>query len=221
VAELLIEVNCSVLMTVTLAMQQPVLNVNIPFDGLQTGIDHLSVRQVGGEGEVYYRLIQRVYLSQSEVPAAGPVSIRREYLDPKTKQPIEQVAAGDLVLVRLTVNLPQDGFYMIVEDHLPGGLETLNVKLNYTGHEMAFNADGYYDEWFFWEDYGYNNTEIRADRVSFFVTQLGAGKHEYTYLVRATRPGVFTALPVKSYVMYNETLWDVPSAGRSRSWQNN
>jgi hypothetical protein len=212
--DLQIEINGSVLMTATIAVQQPMLNVDIPFDRLQAGVNHLSVRQIGGEGEVYYRLIQRVYLSQTEVPAAGPVSIQREYLDPQTKKPIEQVAAGDLVLVRLTVNLSEHGSYMIVEDHLPGGLEALNDKLNNTSHEMVFNADGYYDEWFFWEDYGYNNKEIRADRVSFFITEMDKGKHEYTYLARATRPGAFAALPAEAYAMYNESLWGRSASGK-------
>jgi uncharacterized protein YfaS (alpha-2-macroglobulin family) len=212
--DLQIEINGSPLMTVTLAAQQPMVMADIPFDALQIGVNHLSVRQVSGDGVVYYRLIQRVYLPQTEVPAAGVVSVKREYLDAKSGQPISEIHAGDLVQVRLTVNLPQDGFYLIVEDHLPGGLEAVNEKLNNASHEMAFNADGYYDEFFYWESYGYNYKEIRADRVSFFITEMPKGKHVYTYLVRATRPGQFSALPAEIYAMYNESLWGRSASGK-------
>jgi len=219
-AELQIEINSAAFLTATVAVQQPVVNVEIPFEQLHAGINHLTVRQIGGEdvgkdaGIIYYRLFQQLYLPEAEVPAAGMISLNREYLDPKTKQPIDAVDAGDLVLVHLTVNLPQDGFYMILEDHLPGGLEAVNEKLNNTSHENVWMDYDYYDEIFYWEDYGYNYKEIRADRVSFFITQMGKGKREYTYLARATRPGDFSALPTEIYAMYDESLWGRSASGK-------
>jgi uncharacterized protein YfaS (alpha-2-macroglobulin family) len=116
-----------------------------------------------------------------------------------------------LVLIRLTVNLPQDGYFLILEDHLPGGLQALNEKLNYTGHVNHFNGD-WYDEGFYWEDYGYNYKEIRGNRVSFFIKEMAKGAHVITYLARATQFGEFAALPAEVYAMYDDRLW-----GRSTS----
>lgn len=37
---------------------------------------------------------------------------------------------GQLVKAKLQVNTPALSHYLIVEDHLPGGLEALNERLN-------------------------------------------------------------------------------------------
>ena len=48
----------------------------------------------------------------------------------------------------------------------------------------AVNEYGESYEVFFWQELGYNYKEIRADRVTFFITEMGAGTHTFTYLAR-------------------------------------
>jgi len=48
--------------------------------------------------------------------------------------------------------------------------------------------------------------------VSFFITQLSAGRHTFTYYARATRAGTFVAMPVEVSAMYDLSVW-----GRSSS----
>ncbi len=104
--------------------------------------------------------------------------------------------------------MPNDGFYIIVEDNLPGGLEALNEALNTTSHEgSVYNEPQYY-----WQEHGYNYKEVRGERVSFFITEMGAGRHTFAYLARATRAGAFVALPAEVYAMYDLSVW-----GRSAS----
>jgi len=110
--------------------------------------------------------------------------------------------------VQLKVTLPDDGFFIIVEDELPGGLEALNERLNTTSHE----AVAYQEPRYYWRDYGYNNKEVRGDRVSFFITEMGKGQRTFTYFARATITGEFVALPAQVYAMYDLTTW-----GRSAS----
>ena len=132
----------------------------------------------------------------------------RRYLDPDTHLPVEQPAPGQLVLVELRVSLREAGSYLIVEDHLPGGLEALNERLNTASHRAQAIAESPTT----WETFGYNHKEIFGDRVSFFITELGAGQHTFTYLARVTHTGAFTAMPAEVYGMYNLALW-----GRSAS----
>jgi hypothetical protein len=207
-----VEINGSPLFTATLDTQQPLASLEIPLEQLQAGANELRLHQISGTGEVYYRLTQRLVMPEAEIPAAGEVKIQREYLDPQTKKPIQAVASGQLVLVRLTVTLPDDSFFMILEDHLPGGMEALNEKLNTTSHVVAYTEDYGYGEQFYWQDYGYNNKEIRGGRVSFFIKEMGQGQHVFTYLARATRAGEFVALPAEAYAMYDDRVW-----GRSPS----
>ena len=105
--------------------------------------------------------------------------------------------------------------YLIIEDHLPGGMEALNERLNNVSHASTPESDFYYEEYppfFFWMDYGYNYKEIRADRVSFFVTELENGEYTYAYMARVTHSGRFSAPPAEVYGMYNLDQW-----GRSTS----
>jgi uncharacterized protein YfaS (alpha-2-macroglobulin family) len=117
--------------------------------------------------------------------------------------------------VKLNVSLPDESWYVAIEDPLPGGLEGLNERLNTTSFAARpdYYGDGYdgSDE-FFYRQYGYNNKEVRDDRVVFFVTQLNKGQHTFTYLARATQAGTFDALPTQVYLMYSPATW-----GRSAS----
>jgi uncharacterized protein YfaS (alpha-2-macroglobulin family) len=81
--------------------------------------------------------------------------------------------------------------------------------LNTASHE----AGAYDDEpAYYWQSYGYNNKEVRDDRVSFFITEFGKGSRTFTYYARATRAGQFVAMPVEAWAMYDLSMW-----GRSAS----
>lgn len=104
---------------------------------------------------------------------------------------------------------------MLIEDAIPGGFEPINERLNSSSFDSRLFKDCYWYgdcSFYHWEEYGYNQKEIRADRVSFFVTTLRAGRTIFTYLARAVRTGRFTALPATASAMYDETLW-----GRSKT----
>lgn len=213
-AQYSVELNDQVIASGSLGRGNPMISLEIPADQLKRGLNWLRLGQSGG-GKLYYVVNSRMYVAQPKIGAAGPVQVSRTYLDPETNQPITgSVAANQLVRVQLTMTLPQDGFYMLVEDKLPGGLEALNESLNTTGHEGQASCYDYNNncESYHWQEYGYNNKEVRSDRVSLFITELRAGTHTFSYLARATRPGAFLALPAEAWAMYDLTLW-----GRSAS----
>lgn len=184
----------------------PTIHLEFGLDALQTGENHLQVSQ-SGPIALYYRLNNTTYLAQSKIEAAGDVQIERTYLNPITNRPITEIEAGALVEVRLTVHMPKDVSYVIVEDTLPSGLEALNERLNTTSKIDAYTEPTYY-----WYEYGYNYKEIRDGRVSFFITEMDQNTYTYTYTARATHSGSFTAMPVQAYAMYDTTVW-----GRSDS----
>jgi hypothetical protein len=104
---------------------------------------------------------------------------------------------------------------MIVEDRLPSGLEALNERLNTTSRGTSeYDEFEGYGPAYYWQEYGYNYKEIRAGRVSFFITEMGSGAHSFIYLTRATYPGFYTALPAEAYAMYDVETW-----GRSETSQ--
>jgi uncharacterized protein YfaS (alpha-2-macroglobulin family) len=186
-------------------------SIDIPMEELQSGWNDIKIT-TSGTDPLYYDLITSYTAHKVLAEAAGKVIITRRYLDPKTSKPLDSISEGQLVKVELTVMMPKNASFMIIEDHIPGGLEALNESLNSTTQDAVYYDYEYYEERFFWQDYGYNYKEIRGDRVSFFLTEIKMGPKTFKYLARATMSGSFTALPAEAYAMYDEGVW-----GRSSS----
>jgi uncharacterized protein YfaS (alpha-2-macroglobulin family) len=195
----------------SLGRGEPVVSLDIPASELTSGLNTLSVQQTGG-GRLYYLISSRMLFPQPQIEPAGGIQIERTYRDPKTGRLLDSAVAGQLVKVVLQVDLPQDGYFIIVEDQLPGGLEALNESLNTTSHEQAA-SDYEQQEAYFWQELGYNNKEVHPERVSFFISELYSGHHIYSYLARATRAGTFAALPAEVYAMYDPSVWGRSASG--------
>src|SRR5688572_645718 len=195
----------------TLEVGHSSASIDIPLAELKDGLNSLLVTTQGND-PIYFDLSTRYDLLQNEVKAAGNIAVIRKYFDPKTKQPIESFETGQLVKVEVRVQVPENAFFLAVEDYLPGGLEALNEGLN-AANQVSMDSWGYEDyRPFYWEEYGYNYKEIRGDRVVFFITTFEKGTRTFTYYARATTPGRFVALPAQAYAMYDLDLW-----GRSES----
>jgi uncharacterized protein YfaS (alpha-2-macroglobulin family) len=185
--------------------------IDIPLAELKDGLNTLVVNSEG-ESAIYFDLSTRYDLLQSDLKAAGNIQVTRQYLDPKTKKPIERFEAGQLVKVEVRVDVPEDAFFLAVEDYLPGGLEALNEGLS-AANQVSVDDWGYESyQQLYWQEYGYNYKEIRGDRVVFFITSFEKGTRTFTYYARVTTPGEFVALPAQAYAMYDLSLW-----GRSES----
>jgi hypothetical protein len=161
------------------------------------------------------RLFYAVTLIAQRSPADGvipalqtherSIAIEREYrlLDGGESDTGASFGRGDLVEVRLTLDVLEETWYVVVDDPLPAGFEALNERLGTTSHVgSAYDEPVYY-----WQRYGYNRKDVRDERVALFVTHLGPGQHTYTYLMRATTGGTFTALPAQVYPMYEPEVW--------------
>ncbi len=188
----------------------PRATLSIPASALRAGENEIRIVK-RGEGRLYARLTGYVYLEQDGIEAAGEIGVERTYFKNATNQPLrpgERVGVGDLVRVQLTARVPQESWYVIVEDHLPAGLEGLNERLATT----SFVAREYGEEAFQWREVGYNRKDVFDDRVAFFNTQLRPGTYTYSYLARVTHAGTFHALPAQVYLMYAPEVW-----GRSAS----
>ncbi len=98
------------------------------------------------------------------------------------------VAAGDLVLVRLVVAGADDWQYLMVEDPLPAGAEAVPNP-----HTLELAQP---PPWTFG-----SHREYRDDRVALFLQHFN-GRAEFVYLLRATTPGQFRAMPARVAPMY-------------------
>jgi uncharacterized protein YfaS (alpha-2-macroglobulin family) len=159
------------------------------------------------------RLYYAVTLAAQRAPRGGgipalqsharSIGVEREYRLVGSKESAASFRRGDLVEVRLTLDVPEEAWYVVVDDPLPAGFEALNERLGTTSHAGAAYEEADYH----WQDYGYNRKDVRDERVSFFISQLAPGRQTYTYLMRATTDGSFTALPTQVYPMYEPEVW--------------
>lgn len=185
--------------------------LEVPLAELNSGLNGLEITNQG-DRPLYYDLSTSYDLLQENVATAGNIKVTRSYLDPTTNKPIQNIQVGQLVKVSITVQVPENTYFVAVEDFLPGGLEALNEGLNSTSQVNygMWGQENYYP--FYWEDYGYNYKEIRGDRVIFFITNFEKGKRTFTYFTRAITTGKFTVLSTQVYAMYDQSMW-----GRSES----
>lgn len=186
----------------TLDAGQPSITVTVPRNQLRSGDNQIGITQQGAN-RLYYVIHSRILQPQEAIEAEGTLEVSRTYHAPDSPARLTTFAAGELVEVRLQVKTDHAMSYVIIEDQLPAGLEALNERLNTSSHEGI----AYEQPTFYWRTYGYNQKEIRDDRVTFFVTEILPGTHTITYLARVTQPGTVTAMPTEAYAMYELEMW--------------
>ena len=155
----------------------------------------------------YLRRVERADLE----PANHGVGVYRFYEDLQGQELGQEVKAGDVVRVRLYVDVAKTLEYVALDDVLPAGFEPINTRLASAGSYPTANgaratSRGLYDG-----SWAFHHTEQRDDRVLFFANRLRPGLYELSYLARATTLGEFTAPPALMQAMYDADVW-----GRSR-----
>jgi uncharacterized protein YfaS (alpha-2-macroglobulin family) len=202
-----IELDGEIIIEGALSADQPVQTVEISSNQLSSGCNRLKIYNIDNN-RMYYIVSTQLYRPTAQAEAAGSIEITREYRIFGSANPHGTPTVGNLVQVILTVDVPEDSSYIIIEDKLPGGLEAVNEGLNTTSHAVDYYGNPQYS----WHNLGYNYKEIHKDRVSFFITELTKGEYRYVYFCRVIHAGTFLALPAEAWEMYNPSNW-----GRSAS----
>jgi uncharacterized protein YfaS (alpha-2-macroglobulin family) len=162
----------------------------------------LSISRTG-MGRVYYTA--RV---QSFAPEA-PEAVDRGFQVERRYEPFVQVgtspaatsfSAGDVIRVTIALTVRGEGRYLALTDPVPAGFEPIDGWFATTARDLAEEATSEPRRDIF--DY----VEKHDDRVLAFATRLGSGRHEFSYLVRATTSGVFRASGARVEAMYAPEL---------------
>lgn len=174
------------------------------------GANAVTIRAEGGPA--YWSVAARYFDTEEGLERSGTrrLALSRKYfsLAPVRKgnrvvyeeRPFSgSVVPGDLVLVRLVVAGSNGWQYLVVEDPLPAGAEAVADPDTL---ELAQPPP-----WTFG-----SHREYRDDRVALFLQHFD-GRAEFAYLLRATTPGRFRAMPAQVTPMY------VPDQGASSAAQ--
>lgn len=181
------------------------------FEG--AGLDRALSLKTEGEAPVYANvsIATRPALMPLEPENRG-FAISRSYRKVEIDgsiAPAEGLRVGDLILVTLDLNIPNEKeTYIAIDDALPAIFEAVNPEFK-TNETQRVNAARETRMLYT------SHSEIRKDRVLFFADSIyGAGDYSLQYLARVVAPGEVTAPPAKIEAMYEPQRFGLSGTGR-------
>jgi uncharacterized protein YfaS (alpha-2-macroglobulin family) len=185
-----------------------------------------------GVGRLYFRIGTQYAPSNLKLAAAdygfkverkyealdNPADVRRD------EDGTWHIKAGARVRVRLRMSNPARRYHVALVDPLPAGLEVLNPELAVTeklpdeSTEAGINrgGGGISDFYWHWRGTWYEHQNLRDERAEAFTSLLWEGEHVYTYVARATTPGLFVVPPTKAEEMYEPETFGRGQSDRVR-----
>ncbi|MBI4511517.1 MAG: hypothetical protein HY698_17925, partial [Deltaproteobacteria bacterium] len=188
-------------------------HLDIPMHVLLNQAGSLSlILSKEGAGRLYYRIGMQYAPSDLRLPPADHgFTVERLYESVDRKDDVRRepdgawrIKAGARVRVRLTMVAQARRYHAALVDPLPAGLEPMNPAVAVTGSIPSDprdpKAQGAY--WWWWGPW-YEHQNMRDERVEAFASLLWEGVYSYSYVARATTPGVFVVPPAKAEEMYH------------------
>lgn len=155
-----------------------------------------------GTGNLYYNINLKYFLPFTTVaPLEQGMTVIREFTDVNGKKiASSSIAENSEVWERLIIVVPEERQYVVIEDPLPAGLESVNESLKKCSHARGTDAEiigsrqstaSYF-----------TRKEYRDDKTVLFARYLPAGVYEVAYRVRSTVPGKYHRPPANAYQIY-------------------
>ncbi len=195
--------------------------INIPMSYLvdQGGTSNLILDKQGA-GRLYYRIGMKYAPKNLKLdPADYGFTVLRKYEAVDDKADVKQnpdgswtIKAGARVRVRLTMVAQARRYHVALVDPLPAGLEVLNPGLAVTEAIPADNnatsvlevgSRSIGRNYYWWRQNWFEHQNFRDERAEAFTGLLWEGVYNYSYVTRATTPGVFVVPPAKAEEMYH------------------
>jgi alpha-2-macroglobulin len=181
----------------------------------------LNIRRDPGAGRLYYTATLQVDRPvESAVSLNQGLEISRAYYPhsrtcpQRNCDPIQEAEIGEMVTAQVTLILPNDVYYLMVEDYLPAGTEILDVSLKTSqlGKETELEWEGeqepeplydyrrpFLNGWGWWY---FQGPQVYADHISWSTDYLPAGTYTLTYDLVITHPGEYRVLPARAWEFY-------------------
>lgn len=178
------------------------------------GANSLLISKQDGTGKLYYRAALTVDRPVETAPALEHgMALSREYMDCSgdTCQPVTtyQMKADQSgrITVQLTLTLPNDAYYLMVQDYIPAGADILDssIKTSQQGEsdqsvlEKFDPSDPFGDGWGWWY---FNHPEIYSSHILWSADYVPAGTYQLTYTIVPSLAGVYRVLPARAWQAY-------------------
>lgn len=179
-----------------------------------SGANSLLINKQEGPGQLYYRAALTVDRPVETAPAlARGISVSRQFLacpqadcQPVTAYQLKPDESGR-VTVKVTVTLPNDAYYLMVEDYIPAGSDILDAALKTSQQgepdqavEAQYDpADPFGTGWGWWY---FNQPQIYADHILWSADYLPAGTYQLSYTIIPSLAGQYRVLPAHAWQAY-------------------
>ena len=188
---------------VTATVPLQFLSVNTP--------NLLTIQREDGLGRLYYNAVLNVNRPVQDVkPLDNGMRIDRVFCSTSSRirgcSPLSslQLGSNQPITAQLTLVLPHDSYYVMVEDFIPAGMEILNRNLktsqlgvDETGVEVQFDEkDPFAEGWGWWL---FNEPQIRDDSLLYSADFLPAGTYVLTYTLIPLQAGEYRVLPAHAW----------------------
>jgi len=195
------------------------VSASVPLEYLSPASPNaLVISRESGLGRLYYRaslLLNRPV--ETVQPLNKGMDISRAYYDGTCVEgkitgtlagcpPLStlELAPNSRLAARLTLTLPNDSYYIMLEDHIPAGAEILDQTLKTsqlgedgTDVQVLYDPDDPFARgWGWWL---FNEPQIHDDRITWTADYLPAGTYELTYTLIPTQAGEFHVLPAHAW----------------------
>jgi hypothetical protein len=172
----------------------------------------LNITRDAGSGRLYYRVFLQVDRPADTAPAMSHgLSVERRFVlsgQDCTKAscpPINGLKIGNLaqpVFVHLTLTVPTDMQYLVVDDFVPAGASVVDSSLKTTqrGQPVQYNPDDPFGAGWGWWYFG--TPKVYRDHVSWAARSVPAGTYELTYQILPAQAGEFRVIPAHAYEYY-------------------
>jgi uncharacterized protein YfaS (alpha-2-macroglobulin family) len=115
--------------------------------------------------------------------------------------------ASGRIKVQLTVTIPNDSYYLLVQDYIPAGAEILDSSLKTSQQaeqdlviETRYDASNpFNDGWGWWY---FNKPQIHKDHILWSADYLPAGTYVLSYTIIPSLPGEYRVLPARAWQAY-------------------
>jgi hypothetical protein len=165
-------------------------------DLLLDALNQVTISRDAGQGSLYYTAHLQLKLDASEVTALNRgIGVQREFLI--NGQNVTAAQVGDIITVRLTVNVPETIYYAVIEAPIPAGTEIMDYTLQTTAR-----ADRPTDPRYFWQSWYWDHRDTRDETVNLYADVLYPGTYIYSYEIRASVAGTFQVLPAHAFAFY-------------------
>lgn len=170
----------------------------------------LTIQRQDGLGRLYYRAVLNVNRPVEDVkPLDSGMRIERAFCastESKGCTPITSIdlSADKTITAQLTLILLNDSYYIMVEDHIPAGMEILNRALKTSQQaidtpevQVQFDdRDPFAEGWGWWL---FNEPQVRDDSILFSANYLPAGTYVLTYTLVPLQAGEYRVLPAHAW----------------------